>query len=259
MANYTVTVAMEQVTVDKLFDSGFYLYGFKAVKAAGSGAPLVWFKSQDFSMMTTVQWEVLYQAYTSKTQIIPNGNINAAANYGIDLNQTLNVTSGAGTGAVDTTTGVDGAISILNKTTTQLRCGISQQQASGEYTPMCAFELFGNNLDVIAPIEKLFLMFSTTPVNTGTVVMQAYSQGILIDLTGAPSNERMVSYDLNQGWQWEGGANWARTYPATANLVPILIQSSASLEDKRLTRLASIPSVGEEPGDSGRDHEAAHG
>ena len=250
MADYTVSVAMDQQTVDSLFGGGFFLYGFKAVKAAGNGAPLVWFKSQDFSLDTTVQWEVLYQAYTSKSSIIPNGTIKATSPYDIDLDQTLNVTSPTGTGAVDTTVGVPGAISIMNLTTTQFTCGISQQQASGDYSPMCAFNLFGNNLDVIAPIEKVFLMFSTNPVNTGTVVMQAYSPGLLIDLTGAPGNERTVMYDINAGWSWEGGASWAKAYPANANLVPILIQSSGSLEQKRLTTLAatSFDDEGAAPG-----------
>ena len=235
-ADYSVAVAMNQNTVDMLSQGAFNLYAFKAVQGAGNGAPTVWFKSTNFSLETDVQWQVAYQAYTSKTQIVPNGQIKASAPYDIDLKQTLNVTSTTGTGAVDTSTGTTGAISIFNQTTTQFTCGISQQQADGTFGPMCAFPLYGNNLDVIAPIEKVLLMFSTNPVNTGTVVYQAYSQGLMIDLTGA--TERKVSYDINNGWSWPGSASWGKVYPANSNLVPLLIQSSPTLEQARLTALA---------------------
>jgi hypothetical protein len=237
MADYSVSIDMEQATVDALTTNKYNLYGFKAVKAAGSGQPTVWFKTTDFSLGTDVSWEELYQAYTSKSQIIPNGQIKASANYDIDLDQTLNVQSSTGTGSVDTSTGVDGAISINNQTTTQFTCGISQQQADGTFTPLCAFPLFGNNMDVMGPIEKVFLMFSTTPANTGTVVFQAYSQGILIDLTGV--GDRTVSFDINQGWSWEGSAPWAKVYPPNANLAPLLIVGSGSLEQKRLMAMAA--------------------
>lgn len=240
MADYLVSIDMAQETVDLLTDNKYNLYGFKAVKAAGSGQPTVWFKTTDFSLSTEVSWEVLFQAYTSKSQIIPNGQIKAAANYNIDLGQTLNVNSTTGTGAVDTKSGLPGAISINNTTQTPFTCGISQQQGDGTYAPLCAFPLFGVSMDVMGPIEKVFLMFSTTPVNTGTVVYQAYSQGLLIDLTGA--EQRTVSFDINKGWSWEGSAPWAKAYPPNANLAPILIQNSASLEQKRLqTMSAQVP------------------
>jgi hypothetical protein len=239
MADYSVAIAMNQGTVDGLSNGKFNLYAFKAVQGAGGGAPTVWFKSTNFSLETDVEWEVAYQAYTSKTQIVPNGQIKASASYGIDLKQTLNVTSPTGTGAVDTSTGTVGAISIFNQTTTPFTCGISQQQADGTFGPVCAFPLYGNNMDVMAPIEKVFLMFSNNRVNTGTVVYQAYSQGLMIDLTGA--TERKVSYDINKGWSWPGSASWGKVYPANSNLVPLLIESSPELEQYRLKTLAGAP------------------
>jgi len=90
-----------------------------------------------------------------------------------------------------------------------------------EATPLCAFPLFGNNMDVIIPIEKVLLMFSTTPVNTGTVIEQSYGSGLLIDLTA--ENHRSVGYDINKGWSW-GGYSWAQSVPPSAELVPLLIE-----------------------------------
>jgi hypothetical protein len=75
---------------------------------------------------------------------------------------------------------------------------------------------------VIAPIEKILLMFSTKPLNTGAVVEQAYSSSIMVDLTA--NNTRDVSYDINKGWSWDGGS-WAQQVPAQTNLVPLLIES----------------------------------
>ncbi|MEA2130725.1 MAG: hypothetical protein QOJ85_3616, partial [Solirubrobacteraceae bacterium] len=203
---YSVDITMDQKTLDALNDGNFVLYGFKAVKTSAVGAPLVWFQTTQFGLATHVAWTEQYQAYTSLSQIIPNGRIVATNSYEIDLDETLDVTSPKGSGSVDTLHGTPLAISINNETDTPFTCGISQSNPQGGVTPMCAFPLYGGNLDVIAPIEQVLLMFSSMPVNTGTVIEQAYSRGIIIDLTG--DNARDVSYDINTGWHWDGGP-WA--------------------------------------------------
>lgn len=234
LTNYAVNISMPQATVEALSQNNFILYGFKAVKTTAKGAPLVWFQTTQFGLSTVVSWSEQYQAYTSTSHIIPNGEIIASNSYPISLDNTLNVTGGTGTGTVDTTTGTPGAISINNQTTTQFTCGISQTQPNGSVTSMCAFPLFGGMLDVIAPIEQVLLMFSTTPVNTGTVIEQSYSAGVFIDLTGEPS--RTVNFDINAGWSWDGGP-WAKSIPANSNLVPLMIQSSPALVKNRLMAL----------------------
>jgi hypothetical protein len=213
---YVVTINMTPETVTQLLSAGFFLYGFKVVQTNHAGSPVVWFKTQEFSAATAVNWEEQYQAYTSRSQIIPGGKIVASFAADIILGQTLKVSAG-GVGTV--TDGViPTAISILN--TVPFTCGISQLFGA-VYTPLCAFPLFGNNQDVIAPIEKVFLMFSTQPVNTGTVIEQSYGPGILIDLTSL--NQRAVNYDINEGWSW-GGFSWANQYPPNSDLVPLLIE-----------------------------------
>jgi hypothetical protein len=218
---YAVTIKMTQDTVNALSEQGFKLYGFKAVKTtAGGGTPVIWFQTTTFGLSTAVTWTEQYQAYTTNSQAITNGQITATNAYDIKLQQTLDVTSTTGTGNVDTLHGVASAISILNRTSMPFTCGISQLQ-SGVAMPMCAFPLNGNMLDVIAPIEQVLLMFSTTAVNTGAVIYQAFSQGVMLNLTSEQSMQ--VSFDINTSWDWGGGPD-GQIIPAQANLVPFLIQ-----------------------------------
>lgn len=232
---YSITIAMSQTTVDTLTAQNFSLYGFKAVSTTqGGGAPVVWFKSTTFGLGTFVNWDEQYQAYTASSSAIANGQISSTNPYDIDLGQTLNVTGTSGTGSVGAA-GTPLAISINNETSTPFTCGISQMQTgSGPAVamPMCAFPLNGNSMDVIAPVEQVALMFATAQIDTGSVVYQAFTQGILVDLTS--SNSVTVQYDINKGWSWDGVIG--TIIPANASLVPFIIQTPSNLENK-LTHL----------------------
>ncbi|MDJ1159088.1 hypothetical protein QNA08_12660 [Chelatococcus sp. SYSU_G07232] len=209
---------MNKKTIEQLKNNGFALYGFKAVKTASAGgAPLVWFQSTSFLGTTQVAWEELYQAYVSTDEIIANGRISASSAADIDLNQTMNVDKNGNVTVVRD--GTDGAISINNQANPQWTCGISQK-SNGKANPMCAIPLFGNMLDVIAPIERVLLMFASNTVNTGTVIYKAYSSGVLIDLTS--SRQRSVYFDVNNGWDW-GNASWGKPVQAQESIVPLLI------------------------------------
>jgi hypothetical protein len=213
---------MDQNTVNSLQGGGFALYGFKGVQTAlQGGAPLVWFQTRQYSLKTVVPWTEQYQAYTSLSQIIPNGQIQASAAYDIDLAQTLNVTNPSGTGQV-VTGGTQNAISILNQTTTAFTSGISQfNNLTDAASPLCAFPLYGLAMDVMAPIQLVLLEFATVAVNTGTVVYQAFSQAALIDLT--TQSNIAVSFELNTGWSAGGDPN-VKFYPAGTNLAPLLLK-----------------------------------
>ncbi|SCZ23374.1 hypothetical protein [Afifella marina] len=233
MAEYSITVEMDQNTVKALKDSGYYMYGFKAVRGQSSGMPTVWFSSQNFLTDTTLTWEENYQAYISNDQIESNVVIHASAKADIDLGQTMNVDN---VGNVSVTgEGTAGAISIMNNSTTQYTCGMSQQNPSGDYTTLCAFPLYGNGLDLIVPIETVLLMFATKPVKTATVIAQAFAQGALIDLTGVSS--RSLSFDINKGWD-AASATWMKKIAANSPLQPLLILPQVS-ESKAARRLAA--------------------
>ncbi|HKY05045.1 MAG TPA: hypothetical protein VJQ56_09150, partial [Blastocatellia bacterium] len=181
-------------------------------------APLVWMQTQNFSANSVVTWEEEYQAYTSNTRVIPNAQIVPMFSAPIMPGQALQVRQG-GYGMV-VPGGPPSAFSILNQTSTQYTCGISQAVGNSN-APCCAFPLYGNMMAVIAPTNKVLLMFSSIPINVGTVAFQAYSPGILIDLTG--TNQRNVTYDINSGWSG-GGASWAQNITANSDLIPLLIQ-----------------------------------
>ena len=240
---YGINITMEGDTVDKLQQGNYYLYGFKGVQTTlKNGVPVVWFQTQTYSALTKISWEEEYQAYTALAGSIPKGQIKASAAYDITLGQTLDVTGTAGTGTV-VQGGTAGAISILNQTADykEFTCGISQMQNSGDTptaTPLCAFPLYGTGLDVMAPIELVLLMFSTQQVDTGMVIYKAYSQGVLVNLTGV--TERNLKFDINKGWSW-GGAAWAQTVPANADLAPLLIEKSDSLSRRVLAALNIAP------------------
>lgn len=237
---YQISISMNPNTVNALTDGGFSLYGFKGAQTTMKGGmPLVWFQSQKFSLSTIVTWQEQFQGYTSQSAIVPNGGITASASYDMDLGQTLNVTSSAGIGNV-TSGGTQNALSISNNTTSPFTCGISQMSGSGSAavaTPICAFPLYGNGLDVFAPIELVLLSFATTPMNTGTVIAQSFTQACLINLT--TESEMSVSYDINTGWDGAGSPN-VQLYPAGTSLVPLLLQSSPSLA-RRVLAASNVP------------------
>ncbi|HEY6553564.1 MAG TPA: hypothetical protein VI669_09420 [Vicinamibacteria bacterium] len=225
-----VNITMSTSTMTGLLSSGSLLYAFRGVESSDLAArPLVWRQIQ-YSNLTTVVWQDLYEAYTSTDPIVANAAINPGFSVAVALGQTLNVTAG-GAGTV-VAGGPAGDVSILNTTQTQLTCGLSQAGPAGSSAlPYCAFPLFGSNLQQITPNEKVLLMFSTQSLPPGTVIgtaprapldalLASFSPSVLIDLTGAV--ERDVTYDLNAGWSW-GGFTWAQRIPAGADFVPWLI------------------------------------
>lgn len=222
--SYGITIEMSQDTVSALSNGNYSLYGFKAVQSSvGGGAPLVWFQSNSFGLSTDVDWQIQYEAYTSRSEIIPGGQIKGLSSYEIDLGQQLTITTPQGSGSVgsgDTPLGIE----IYNETTTQVTCGISEV-VGGTAEPLCAFPLYGTGLDAIVPIQKVMLTFATKQVNTGTVIEKAYSQSILVDLTSA--NQRKVNFDINEGWSW-GGFSWAQTVAANSKVGPLLIEDNSS-------------------------------
>lgn len=222
---YSIIINMSAETANDLKNGNFSLFGFKAVStAAPSGAaPLVWFTSQAFGLQVSVNWSEQYEAYTSTQQIEAGVTILASNSYPADLGQQLKVSQASGTGTVvngDTPT----AIEILNVSGTQLTCGIGQM-VNGAANPLCAFPLYGEGMDIIAPIEKVMLTFANKQVNTGSVIEQAFSQGVLLDLTA--NHNATITFDINAGWS-QPNVPMSLIQPG-ATLVPFLIEGSTTL------------------------------
>lgn len=232
MAGYEVTIGMSQGTVVQLQENGYALLVLRAVRAAGGGKPLVWVRTTGYSLQTVVSWTDRYQAYTSRSEIVPGGQVVVGSAYDIRPDQVLVVESPAGTGTVRNE-GIAGAVSVLNQTTTQFASGICQADGGA---PVCALPLFGKNLIAVSPTEKVLLTLSAQPARTGTVFERSYAPSILVDLAGATA--RAVEYDVNGGWSWGNGV-WAEELPALTDLVPILVEPSAELRLARTRMLAA--------------------
>jgi hypothetical protein len=225
-SSFSVEIALTGETVDALQEFGFRLYAFRVVGGAVNAKPIIWFQTTTFELSTTISWTEDYQAYTSRSDIIPRGHIDASASYPLNIGEVLEVTNPMGIGEVRAEGGTEGAICVVNLTSTRLTCGISQTQPDGSQGPICAFKLLGNNMDEMIPIPKIYLMFSSIPLDTGAVVEQAYGPGILIDLEGV--NTRCVRYDADASWSWDENEGWATSYPPNQKLVPLLIQPRQS-------------------------------
>jgi hypothetical protein len=231
---YQVTISMSSETVGELAQFGALLYGFKAVQCSdAAGRPLLWYATSDYSMFTEVAWSESYQAYTSSSPITVNKQIFVGFSASISLGQTMNVEAN-GIGKV-VEGGVAAAISISNVTATPFTCGIAQpNNATSTSLPLCAFPLYGHNLQIITPLAKVLLLFASVAVELGTVIeyfteasIAAYTPALLIDLTNAPQNQCSVGYDINTGWSWDASTKIkAQQVAANADLVPLLIEAS---------------------------------
>lgn len=232
---YQVDVAMNTATVDDLNEGSFSLCVFKAVQCQRTdGKTVVWIKllppqngrPSQYGTNTLITWDEQYKAYTSIS--FAGGSAEVSAD--ITLGQILSVIADGSYTVADG--GVATAISIHNTTTTQFTCGIAQASSGNAGTPICAFPLYGGDLDVIAPIEKIALMFSTGRADTG-----AFTSGALIDLTDC--NTRAVSFDMNNGWDW-GGGGWGSPISATQNLSLLLIDSAGPSSTSAVKRRARV-------------------
>jgi hypothetical protein len=89
--------------------------------------------------------------------------------------------------------------------------------------PIAAFPLYGYSMDAMAPLEQVLLVFESYPATAGQILDRTLAQGLLVDVTGVA--ERVVGFDINNGWTW-GGAAWAHTVPANTSLSSVLVHQA---------------------------------
>jgi hypothetical protein len=222
MSGYSINITYDADT-QKALNNTYTLYGCKAVKSPlPGGQPLAWFIDSTFlGEGLSVTWNESYQGFISKSKLISGGVITTDASIDADpgdkvyVDDSGNLTAGNG--------GDPHGITIVNKSSTPYTCGISELQGT-TMVPMCAFALHGMSGDDIVPIEKVLLYFQTQPVDTGTVLEQTGTQGVLVDLTENPNVA--VTYDIDKGWSTlPPGASWAQLIDPASPLVPLLITS----------------------------------
>jgi hypothetical protein len=193
----------------------------RAVNAQSpSGLPVVWFQTSQYSMVTEVPVDENYGAYSSTSAVMPNAMVNPSTLSAIQTGQTYVIDGRSGTVQPG---GSPSAITIMNVAMNQLTAGTAAAY-QGRLNPVCALPVYGQMSSVIEPAEQVLLMFSSFPVNDGTMLANALSPGLLVDLAGAQN--RTVSYDVNQGWVWQG--SWGRGVQAGESLPPILLKAQVA-------------------------------
>lgn len=214
--SYQITITLNDATLNALMNGGFSLCTMKATATtAGGGQPLAWQVTKQFATSMSVQWTSACAVATIQYLDDIISVVSAPIDYGQLFDLSTQKTAGGGLPA---------AMSILNPTPAQYVSGLCSE-AGGSYAPTASFPLFGNMMNAFAPIERVLLMFTAYPAQAGKPILRAYSQGLLVDLTSATS--RAVSYDINDGWSWEGQQPWAQSVAPNTFLTPLLIQMAA--------------------------------
>jgi hypothetical protein len=223
---YSVTITMSAATVRALVNSNYVLYGLRAVESSDAAAmPLVWLRTQAYSLSTKLSYTGTLEAYTSMSALAPGAQIDVGFATPIACGQLLTVDGPGGSGAV-TADGMAAVLSILNATNREFTCGIGEDSA-----PVCAMPLYGDGLQLIVPVPRIFLMFTTTPISPATAIELSTGPGLLIDQ--ATAEACAVSFDINGGWS-AGGQPYAQPLPPRTRLAPLLAAYSRTLSSKRV-------------------------
>ncbi|MCF3101315.1 hypothetical protein IPZ58_06950 [Streptomyces roseoverticillatus] len=226
-SNFSIDMVMPEQTVLDLEHGGYHLFGFKAVTTSSpNGSPVVWIKSQKYSTHTTIKWSEHFQAYASVSDIQPGYEITGRNAKDIILGQKFIVYSRNAIGRVEGG-GTPGVISTINETNERFATGISQAQPGQDPAPLCAVDLRGLHSVAFAPKERVLLSFATNPFKVGTVTVQMFGPGALIDM-GLEDNRR-VAFDMDKGWSAEGNPPWLQLVKSGDLITPLLITHSMEL------------------------------
>jgi hypothetical protein len=226
VTTYSITITMSSDTITQLTSAGSILYAFNSVSSSNeTGCPLVWYVYDGQLLSTaTISWSDSYQAYISTNPIAPLAVVTPQTSKPISVSQIMDVDE-TGNCTVTTTDAISGTITIQSAESSTLTCGISQPVGNGTSDPVCAFYVSLPMPVEITPIQKVLLMFATDVYQVGTYMVDALGQGLLVDMSGATSQE--VSFDYDTGWS-AGNTTWAKIIDFGTDLASILIEAPAT-------------------------------
>ncbi|HAT12397.1 MAG TPA: hypothetical protein DCS91_01240 [Microcoleaceae bacterium UBA11344] len=211
--NYTVTIQMNQETINYLKDNTYTLYGFKGVVSSNPKAkPSTWFTLEpgtaEFGTVTNIAWtSPLYigkcklrtssggQIVTAKSpwpsspgQSVGLGKAYAYEENGWDL---------------DPKNGPSDAFEIRN----HVKIGISNYYvgstlvATGDESPIIVVDALCDGGATFTPIETVAFILAQKKYDAGTLIVEAFSGGSLVTFVGA-ANQATITYDLHgEGWK----------------------------------------------------------
>ncbi|QOG03695.1 hypothetical protein [Flavobacterium sp. MDT1-60] len=237
----SLTINFSQETVEILNSEKYTLCCFLACEPANplSFTPLCWNVTKDFLKSVLIEWEFNLCSYLSTSVIEDNKIIYiapleasiskstakfksvAGSTYEIELKQRMLIEDN-GKVSIDTQNTLQNVL-IQNDSSIAYATGICIYSNTDEqYYGNCVFNTYGNNNIKVAPVNKIFLMFSSEDIQNNTVILKSYNPGILIDLTTSEDNSRTVSYDINTGWN-SNNQVWVKPFPTDSSLKSILI------------------------------------
>jgi len=217
-----VVVFVDPTTLAALNDLGYALYALKGFETTNAqGKALVWGETTSFSDTTTFVSTAEYQAFVTKEQVTAGGVLKSITFADVALGD-IATFDGSGTLKV-TTGGYPAGVTIVNATTEPYTAGLSARSmdAGGNFSPVAGVPLYGLSEDVIAPVDKFLVTFSTAGVPVGAPFAHSMTQSLLIDMTGQTLLEG--AFDINKGWTFED-APWGETVPAGADLFAVLVK-----------------------------------
>lgn len=222
--SYSVGISMSSQKRNEM-NGKYKLYVFRAVKGQGTGKPVVWQRIDNIYNSMGVHFEGQCGAYIAAPDIT---FISGRTDVEIDLGQIMAVDAYGNPTIL--TGGPSDAILISNQSSKKFTCGISEYVSStGTFNPLCAFDLLEHYENVLAPIQRVLLIFATNVIETAMVVRQAMSDGIVIDLT--KNNNRSVEYTDDGFWVPDSMDGTTRV-KSQDPLSPFLINPAQDYETK---------------------------
>lgn len=207
---YEITITLDDDEANSLANRGMALMGFKALQSTPTKGtnPTIWFSTQTFGQTITLTWTEKYMVYTSK-QSGDAVRIKATNKYEMDRGDVFTINSNLGTGTVTTPDKPQPHFTIdgQDKLDTPLITGLMQADPldSKKMNVICAIPMGPHEKVYVAPVQTVYLIFSTEVKETGSVVYRDVTRPFRIDLTDSPTRE--VGYK-NGNWTWSG-EKWA--------------------------------------------------
>jgi hypothetical protein len=222
--SYSITIDLNDPNTLQ-FLKGKSLRVYKSVRTGATGLPVVWFSQSVFGHTVSLGWTEQYAGYVSDLgNPVAGMTIKDVSSEPMDLGQVLTAQDD---GDVDVSNkGVKGAITVKNLGSRDWMCGMGQE-VNGELAPICAFDLGGQGEQVIMePYEKVLLVFeSSAQMNTGTVIAEAISASLTVELDGQ-NTSRTVVFRKSTGWT-TNTAGWATQNDSDLTLADALIVPNA--------------------------------
>jgi len=214
-----IAIKLAPATLAALKGLGYALYIMRLFdKTNAQGKALVWLTTTRLEEATSIDFDAVYQAYVSTTQMVGNAVVTVSSSAPVDLGMTATV--GSNMQIAVTRGGNPDGVTIVNGVSTPYTTGLMARAIGGDFAPIFAEPLYGLAADIAAPLDQFLLTFSTQGVAPGALIEHAVSQSLLVDLSGVL--QRAVVFDINNGWS-AGGAAWAKPVPAGADLTPVLV------------------------------------